>query len=169
MNRIQIIVAALCAMLLADNAFAKAYYARKAEMIQKAEAIVVVNVTKVEAVQKQGKPWTYSQRTTAEVEQTLKGAVTGTIEIYGMESFICARCEYKTGRFLLFLRKGDEDFWHGANWHLGIRSITDDKVNWFKDEKSLFEMTPQPLPDVVKEIESVLKEKAPNKPSEATP
>jgi hypothetical protein len=159
----------LCVAIASQTAFAKAYYAGKKEMIQKAEAIVVVNITKTESFQKQGKPWMYSQRAIGNVEQTHKGNVTGAIEIYGMESFICARCEYKTGRFLLFLRRGDEDFWHGANWHLGIRSIANGKVDWFKDDKSLFEMTPQPLTDVLKEIESVLKEKPPKKPSEATP
>jgi hypothetical protein len=164
----QIMLAALFLVIACHTAFAKAYYAGKAEMIQKAEVIVMVDITKVVDVQKQGKAWRYSQCATGQVKQTLKGAVTGPIEIYGMESFICARCEYKTGRFLLFLKKGDEAFWHGANWHLGIRPIKNDKVAWFKDQKARFEMTAQPLADVVKDIESILKQKAPDRPSEAT-
>lgn len=157
-------------MLLAHDAFAKAYYAGKAEMIQKADVIVVVNISKVEKVEvKPESGWTYRQKATGQIEQSIKGGLSGQIEILGQEDFICAQCDFKPVRCLLFLKKGGKDFLHGANWHLGIRPIKDDKVDWFKDDKSLFEMTPQPLSDVIKEIESVLKEKAPNKPSEATP
>ena len=139
-----------------------AAYAGKVEMIQKADVIVVVNITKVEDVEKKPESgWTYRQKATAQIEQCLKGGLTGQMEIYGMENFICARCEYKVGRYLLFLRKGSVDFWHGVNWHLGIRPVVEDKVEWFRDDKTRFEMTRQPLSDVIKEIQAVIKLKAP--------
>ena len=145
-------------MLLAATSpcFAKAYYAPKKEMIQKAECIVIVTITKVEESDKMGKVWTYRQKATATVERCLKGDAKGEIEIYGMESFICAQCQYQKGRFILFLRK-EEGFWVGSNWHLSIRPIAKDKVQWFKDDKTRFEMKETPIDNVVDEINAVVK------------
>ncbi len=150
----------------ASPSFAKAYYAPKKEMIQKAECIVIVEVTKVEKSEKKGKLWIYSQKASAIVKQCLKGDAKGEIEIYGMENFKCAQCHYKKGTFILFLRK-EEGFWVGSNWHLGIRPITKDNVQWFKDDEARFEMKPTPLDDVIKEIDAVVteqKKEIPNKP-----
>ncbi len=171
MKRRWILFAVVAGVLNAPHTFAKAYYADKMNMIQEAEVIAVVNIAKVEDAEKKVESgWTYRQKASGQIEECIKGGLSGQIEVFGMESFVCARCEYKTGRFLLFLSKGDKDFWRGANWHLGIRPIAvDDKVDWFKDDKSRFDMTPQPLADVLKEIEAILKMKAPNNPSEATP
>ncbi len=156
-----------CAIFaLAMNAAqAKAYFAGKREMIEKAEAIAIVNIEKVEAVKKKAKGWTYSQRAIGTVERPLKGDLKGQIEIYGEEDFICARCSYGKGRFLLFLRK-DGGLWTGSNWHLGIRPIKDGKVQWFKDDRAdfdndykvVFEHQELPLDDVVAEIQRMLKE-----------
>ena len=76
-----------------------------AEMIQKAECIVIVSITAVEETEKKGTVWTYRQKATARVEECLKGDVKGTVEIYGQETFICAQCRYGEGRFILFLRR----------------------------------------------------------------
>lgn len=155
-------------MLLAviSPCFAKAYYAPKKEMIQKAECIAIVEVTKVEKSEKKGKPWTYRQKASATVKRCLKGEAKGEIEIYGMETFICAQCRYEKGNFILFLRK-EEGFWVGSNWHLGIRPITNNKTQWFKDDETHFEMKETPLDDVIKKINAVVKEQmkeTPNKP-----
>ena len=149
----------------ASPCFAKAYYAPKEEMIQKTECIVIVEITKVEEAEKKGKSWTYSQKASATVKRCLKGDAKGGIEIYGMENFICAQYRFEKGTFLLFLRK-EEGFWVGSNWHLGIRPITKDKVEWFKDDEARFEMKETPLDDVIVEIKQVIeeqKEKTPNK------
>jgi len=156
-----------CVMLaLAVNAAqAKAHFAGKREMIEKAEAIAIVNIEKVEAVRQKGRHWTYAQKATGTVEKSLKGDVKGPIEIYGDVDFICANCRYQTGRFLLFLRK-DDGLWTGSNWHLGIRPIKEGKVQWFKDDradfdsdyKAVFEHQELPLGGVVAEIDRVLKE-----------
>ena len=53
---------------IASPCFAKAYYAGKKEMIQKAECIAIVNITRVEKADKKGKPWTYRQKASATVE-----------------------------------------------------------------------------------------------------
>ena len=167
MKIILIVFAIIGGIFLTPNAFAKARYADKTEMIQEAEAIVIVNITKVEEVEKKPESgWTYRQKATVEIKQSIKGELSGQVEVFGMENFICAQCKFKTGRHLLFLIKGIQGFWHGSNWHLGIRPISEDKVEWFKDDKSRFDMTQQTLSDVKTEIEEILKKKAPNKTSD---
>lgn len=138
---------------------AKAYYAGKKEMIQKAECIAIVNITGVEQVEKQGKPWIYRQKASATIVRCLKGDATGAIVLYGMETFICAQCQFERGRFILFLRK-DGELWVGSNWHLGIRPITGEQVKWYKGEENLFEMADAPLADVLKEISAIVAEQA---------
>ena len=150
---------------IASPCFAKARYAqKKKDMIQEAECIVIVNITKVEKADKKEKSWTYRQKASATVEQCLKGDVEGDITIYGLETFICAQCRYEKGRFILFLRK-DGSLWVGSNWHLGIRAIKEKKVQWFKDDKMFFEIRNTPLDKVIDEINTVVKEqkKTPNK------
>ena len=152
---------------VASPCFAKARYAQKKDMIEEAECIAIVNITKVEEADKKGNSWTYRQKATATVEQCLKGDVKGNITIYGLETFICAQCRYETGRFILFLRK-DGSLWVGSNWHLGIRPIKEKTVQWFKDDNTFFEMKDTPLDKVVDEIKTVVKEQkkeAPNKPT----
>ena len=143
----------LAVMLLgvATPCLAKAYYAGRTEMIQKAEAIVIVTITGVEDTERKGSHWTYRQRAIASVERCLKGKLEGQIEIHGMETFICAQCRYQKGRFILFLRS-DGELWVGSNWHLGIRPISGDKVEWPSGDERRFEMTEVPLSDVVVEI-----------------
>ena len=97
----------------------------------------------------------------------LKGDAKGEIEIYGMETFICAQCRYERGRFILFLRE-EEGCWVGSNWNLGIRPVKEDRIQWFKDDKTRFEMKETPLDDVISEITDIVEEQkkeTPNKPS----
>ena len=98
-------LSALMFLLFTCPCFAKAYYASRTEMILEADAIAIVNITKVENVEKQITPMIYRQKVSATVEQSLKGDIKGTIEIYGMENFTCAQCNYKVGRFIVFLSK----------------------------------------------------------------
>ena len=144
-------------LIVVSPCFAKAAYARKKYMIEKAKCIAVVNITKVEKANKKEKSWTYRQKATATIEQCLKGDVKGDITIYGLEDFICAQCRYEQGRFILFLRK-DGSLWVGSNWHLGIRPIKEKNVQWFKNDKTLFEMKETPLDKVIDEIKTVVKE-----------
>ncbi len=163
MKRLWAIIAFGSGLCFSPHAIAKAYFADKTQMIQRAEAIVVVNITNLEVVAKKPESgWSYRQKASGKVEQTIKGVLSGQIEIYGMEDFICARCEYKTGRYLLFLDKGSAGFWHGANWQLGIRAISDDKVEWFQNDTSRFDMTNQPLSKAIIEIETALRKKTPS-------
>ena len=151
---------------IASPCFARARYAQKKDMIEEAECIAVVNITKVEKASKKEKSWTYRQKATATVERCLKGDVKGDITIHGLEDFICAQCRYEKGRFIIFLRK-DGSLWVGSNWQLGIRPIKGKNVQWFTDDKTLFEMKDTPLDKVVDEITTVVKEqieKTPNKP-----
>lgn len=153
----KIIFAAAVILLFPALASAKAYFAVKKEMVERADAIVVVNITSTEAVEQKGSHWTYRQKATGLVEQSLKGGLAGPIVVYGMEDFICAQCKFEKGRFLLFLQR-DGDLWAGSNWHLGIRAIKDGKVDWFKNDEpgSVHEAQPRPLEEVVEEIQKIL-------------
>lgn len=149
----------LVLVALATNAQGKAYFAPKAEMIRKADAIVVVNITAVEKVEKTTEGWTYAQKATGTVERCLKGGLSGGIEIFGQESFICAQCRYAKGRHLLFLRK-EGGMWVGANWQPGIRPIDGDRVSWFAKDDDPFENRTAPLAEVLAEIETAVKPSA---------
>lgn len=160
------LLAVLVLLGLTGTAFAKAYFSPKKEMIQRAEAIAVVNITSV--IETNVDPvahvpgWAYRQKATAEVERSLKGDAKGTIEIYGLESFICAQCRYEKGKFLVFLRK-ENGRWVGSNWQPGIRAITGDNVAWLTKDDDAFESKPAPLADVLSEIEAQVKKDAATK------
>ncbi len=127
-------------------------------MVEKAEAIAIIEILNTEIVEKRGQHWTYRQKAIGIVKKTLKGNIPDDIIIYGMETFICAQCQFEKGRFLLFLQR-DNDFWIGSNWHLGIRQIEDENIDWFKSDTSSFEMEQQPLKDVILDIQNILSEK----------
>ena len=155
--------------------FAKAYYAGKKEMIEKAEAIIIIEITNIENVTKKGQHWIYGQKAIGTVEKTLKGDIQNDIVIYGMEDFICAQCRFEKGRFLLFLCK-DNDLWAGSNWQLGIRPIKNGKIDWFKNDESRFDMEEKSFVDVIKEIENIIENNritrqstGPNSPPSAAP
>ena len=136
--------------------FGKAAYHGKTEMVISAEAIAVVTISKVEPAKAKRKSWTYSEAATAKVEQVLKGSLARQIVLHGGEDFICAQVRYNPGRYIVFLRH-DEDLLVGENWHLGVREIKNDTVEWFKDDKSL-ELKSARLEEVLKEITSLVKE-----------
>ncbi len=162
-------IAGACAVALAafdcNVACAKAYYAPKKEMIERADAIAIVDITKVGKAKKKGEHWTYYQKATGQVERMLKGKLDRTITLYGQEDFICASSMFSEGRFLLFLGK-DGELWTGANWHLSSRRIMERKkedrtevgVEWFENDKSSFKTKERPLGEVVTEIEAILEE-----------
>lgn len=156
----KIIITLSLLILLPTILFAEASYAGKKEMIEKAEAIAIVEIVNTEKVKTKGQHWTYSQKAIGTVEKTLKGNIQDGdgIVIYGLEDFICAQCRFEKGRFLLFLQK-DNYFWTGSNWHLGIRAIKDEEIDWFKNDTSPFDMEKRSLEEVTQEIESILNEK----------
>jgi hypothetical protein len=133
---------------------ARARYKSKAEMIQTAEVIAVVEVTSVSTANTIGKHWTYQQKATATVERVLKGELPSAPALYGDEDFICAQCRFAVGRHLFFLRC-DGDLWVGANWYLSVRPITDETIEWHAKDKGT-ELKPFPLKDVLEEIERIM-------------
>lgn len=143
--------------ILPLTAFGKAAYYGKTNMVKSAEVIAVVTISKVEPANTKTKRngWTYSEAATAKVEQVLKGSLPKDVVLHGGEDFICAQVRYKPGRHIVFLRH-DKDLLVGANWHLGVREIKGDQVEWFKDDTSL-ELKSARLETVLKEIESLVK------------
>lgn len=151
-----LLVAALfiLASSLSPDCFAKAYFQTKEEMIERAEAIAIVSIGEVESVEQQGKHWTYRQRSKVWVKSVLKGKLPDEFVLYGAETFICAQCSLDTGSFIVFLKK-DGDLWTGSNWHLSLRKINKDKVDWYVANDNRYEIAPAPLEKVIKEIKAL--------------
>jgi len=142
------------AVLLPLVAFAKAAYWGKVHMIEHAEFIAVVTITKVEPAKEKRTGWTYSKAATVTVEQVIKGKLAKKVVLHGGEDFICAQVHYQPGRHLVFLRR-DGDLLVGENWHLGVREIKDDSLDWFTDDKSL-KLKRTSLAEVLSEISARL-------------
>lgn len=144
---------------LSSQAFAKAYFQTKNEMIQKADAIAIVEISAVQDSDAKGKVWTYRTKGTVKVEETLKGELPKEFTIYGAETFICASCPVTNGRFIVFLKK-DGDLWTGSNWHLSLRPIKDGLVEWYVADDNRYEMKPMTLNTVLAEIKTQKANKA---------
>src|SRR5687768_7031084 len=144
----RILVALLA--FLPSVAQAKAYIATRGEMVERAAAIAIVEIKSTEDVEVKGGHWTYAERADARVDEVIAGDLPSrAIWLHGQESFICARVDWRPGRFLVFLAQ-DGDLWVGSNWHLSALPIEDGIVQW-PDADS---RTPKsvPLEDALAEI-----------------
>ena len=157
MKSLLTVLIVLCS--LSPHAFAKAYFQTKNEMIEKAEAIAVVEISAVQDSDAKGKIGTYRTKGTVKVEETLKGELPKEFTIYGAETFICASCPVTKGRFIVFLKK-DGDLWTGSNWHLSLRPIKDGMVEWYVADDNQYEMKPRALNTVLAEIKTQKANKA---------
>lgn len=122
-------------------------------MIQKADVIAIITITDVRESDTNGKTWTYRQMGKAAVETLLKGAIPKDFTIYGSETFICAQCPLSRGRFIAFLKK-DDALWTGSNWHLSLRPIKGNEVDWYVDDQNRYDMKPSPLGKVLDQIKA---------------
>ena len=145
-------VSSLFAMV--PHLYAKAYFASESEMIERAEIIAIVNISAVEQAETKSTPFNYYEIAHATVEQTLKGTLPKAVKLYGAENFICAQISYTPGRRLVFLRR-DGDLLAGCNWHLGVRPIKGEEVEWYKPEGR--GLSWQPLEAVLARIKKSIK------------
>lgn len=152
----KVMIVALVPALL-GSAAVRPYYASKPEMIARSTAIAVVEVTDVSPARARGASWTYSQVAEATVIETVTGTLPGRIRIYAQENFICARIDFRPGRYLVFLRE-DGGLLAGSNWYLSARPVESGMVEWYAndtdrgDHPSRIHLTWNPLPDVLHEI-----------------
>jgi len=144
-------IAILC-VGTAPSALAKAAYADEEQMIERAEVIAIVNVTRVEKAETKGAHWTYSEIANATVEQTLKGTLPQSVKLYGGEDFICAQVHFAVGRYIVFLRR-DGDLLVGCNSHLSVRPIKDKQAEWYVAGEHMT-LSWQPLDAVLKRIKN---------------
>ena len=154
MKCLQYVLPVAIVLVFAAAATGKAAFKSKTQMIESSDAIAVVDITATDKVSIKGKHWTYAQKATAKVEQTLKGKLPETISLYGDEDFICARCHFEIGKYLVFLNR-DGDNLVGNNWQPSARKITADKVEGFNDE-DVHTRPEASLADVLREIPIVL-------------
>lgn len=140
----------------APDLLAKAYFAGAQEMVQGSVAIAILDISKVEAVEAKGDHWTYRERAHATVDRTLKGSLPQRVQLFGNETFICAQVRFQPGRYLVFLRKDGEKL-VGANWHLSVRPIKDDQVEWYSGKQRL-DLSWQPLSAVGEQVSELIKQ-----------
>lgn len=96
---------------------AKAYFANRQEMVERADLIVLAQIGKVQASSQPARPFNFSEEAQAKVIKTIKGSCPEEIRVLGGENFICARFHIQSGKAILFLNK-TEGGYKGANWHL---------------------------------------------------
>ena len=144
-------VAILCAGT-APSALGKAYYAAEEEMIERAEVIAIVNVTRVEKAKTKGTHWTYNEVALATVEETLKGTPPQTVKLYGGEDFLCAQVHFVVGRYIVFLRR-DGELLVGCNWDFSVRPIKDKQAEWYVAGERMT-LSWQPLDAVLERIKN---------------
>ncbi|MBT8037088.1 MAG: hypothetical protein KJO21_06050 [Verrucomicrobiae bacterium] len=153
------------------SGYGKANFLKRSELINKAEAIAIIDLGELVNPGKdkddlfsasgegvRGKLWSYTQKSKAKVVKLLAGKLPKEFFLYGGETFICAQCRLKKGRYLAFLRK-DEEYWVGANWHLSLRPIKDNQVEWYVSEEQRFPMKYQDMQVVMKQIAKTRAEK----------
>ena len=145
-------------LFLAGPTWGKAAFLPPAELVRKADAIVVVDLDEPETVADSDpfqnpsqSPGYYRKKAQAKVVERIQGDIPDRFVIYGDEAFICAQCPLSKGRFLAFLsRKGD--FWIGTNWHLSLRPIKGDQVQWVAVDSTTWDFVSRNLREVIVEI-----------------
>lgn len=159
--------------LLSSHVEGKAYFQTRSELITKATVIAIIDLQEPQAAKADpsrgkvdpfantvtGKIWRYSTQSKATLITVIKGEPPKTFTLYGGESFVCAQCNLAKGRFLAFLTK-DGDYWSGSNWHLSLRPIKDEKVEWHVSEEQRWPMEYQNLAKVTADINAILSKNA---------
>ena len=145
----------------------KAAFFSPAELARKADAIALVDLDEPEAVAASDPSETpsssagyYRKKAQARVVERIRGDIPDRFLIYGDEAFICAQCTLSKGRFLAFLTKKG-DFWVGTNWHLSLRPIKGDQIEWIATDSPTWDFVFRKKDEVVAEIRTGLA-KVPN-------
>lgn len=162
-----------CAVLtaLCSPVSATTYFQTRSELITKATAIAIIELHDSEPAKPdpkadkadpfaegaQGNTWNYTTQAKATVISAIQGKIPKDFVMYGGESFICAQTTLAKGKYLAFLVK-DKDYWVGANWHLSLRPIKEDQVEWYVSEEQRSPMKFQALDQVIREIKTILSE-----------
>ena len=150
-----LLLALLLGLAVVPQAMAKAYFQNETELVTLSTVIAIVEIAEPQPSEQKGTTWTYRQSATAKVISRIKGDIPDTFTLYGDETFICAQCQLKAGRFLAFLNR-DADLWVGANWQLSLRPIKDEKIEWYVVYEQRPAMTYQPSDKVLKRIQELL-------------
>lgn len=156
MKSIAIILAAL--LVVSHEAAAKAYFQTEPELVTQATAIAIIELSEPEESDQKGAIWTYRKSARAKVVMQVAGSLPDTFTLFGDETFICAQCHLAAGQYLAFLSR-DGGLWAGANWHLSLRPLKDDKIEWYSAPEQRFSMTFQPKATVLERVREILAKK----------
>lgn len=146
----------LSLLVFSGSIQAKAYFASLHEMVDKSHLIVRGEVITIEKGEFKSDSWTYKQKVTVRVIETLKGLSDQNIVILGDEDFICAQSKYDYGSYLLFLNKRGDTF-QSANWQQGAIKIENSKLKWFPDKDSRLNTVEKTYELAKREIDNLIK------------
>ncbi len=149
------LIATLLCLAIVPQAMAKAYFQTETELVTQSAAIAIIEIAEPQPSEQKGTTWTYRQSATAKIISRIKGDIPDTFTLHGDETFICARCPLRAGRFLAFLNR-DGELWIGANWQLSLRPIKDDKIEWYVVPEQRNPMAYQPSELVLKRIQELI-------------
>jgi len=153
-------VLGLLMAMAASSAVAKAYFAPRDVMIEKAEVIAVVDFTEVKTVPGSERVTIgIKQEVTATVQQVLKGEARSPLSIQIPTFVPCAVVSVSKGPHLVFLTRRLGKL-AGSNWHYSYRPIKDGRVLWYTGETQLT-LKEQELPAVLRQIKEQLAKGAP--------
>ena len=143
------LVGASCAPL-----HAKAAFYSEDQLVERADAIAVIELDAPVACRIESSIWTYQQMAKARVVEPIAGKLPANLMLHGDGSFICGQCPLAKGRYLAFLTKVDTQ-WTGTNWHLSLRPIRDGKIEWYAHPKSPHELKFQDAKTVLNRVRSL--------------
>src|SRR4051812_46355510 len=92
-----VIAALITAVGKPPAAHGKAYFAPPDAMIASSDAIAIVQITEVQAIETKGDAFDYREMAGGEVETVLKGSLQKEILMHGNETFMCAQVRFQPG------------------------------------------------------------------------
>ncbi len=148
------ILMAIC-LVAATQAYSKAAFLGEVDLVTKATAIAIVELGEPTASKQKGAIWTYLQTAKAKVVQRFKGDLPDTFTLHGGETFDCAQCRLSGGRYLVFLSR-DGDLWVGTNYHLSLRPVKEDQIEWYLEPEQGGALKVQPAQMVIQRVRAIL-------------
>ncbi len=154
---------ALCTLLSAGGAQAKARYMGLPEAVETATAIAIVHTEASAPCEIATEHWTYRQKVFAEPTRVLEGELSSPFELLAAKDFICASVRYEAPADYLVMLRQDGEHLVTVNHGNGALRIEGSQVEWpYGAEDSIA------LDDAVEQIEALIGE-APESTEEAPP
>lgn len=121
---------ALCTLLSATAADAKARHMGLAEAVETSSAIAVIHTEASVPCDVAGEHWTYSQKVFAEPKEVLKGELAKPFELLAEKDFECGTVHYEAPADYLVMLHRDAGHLTTLNHNMGALRIDGEQVEW---------------------------------------